>query len=863
MKRRSAKNLLYSQQYIAGCSADFRGRLLEYKSMEKGRMKRNWNIKPVLFLSILLLYTHCAKSQEPEKISTTNRGSYGALIEQTAQFAGNGPADYVDPFIGTSGTGHTLPGASLPFGMVQVSPDTGGTDGDWLASGWNWCSGYHYSDKSILGFSHIHHSGMGIGDWGEILMMPATGPLKIIPGTAENPDSGYRSRFRHAEESAAPGYYRVRLSDYNILVELTASLRAGFHRYTFPEAGDGHILIDLDRGLGDTPFGCEIRIVGNNRMEGVRRSAGAVLYQKVYFSAEFSRPFDSFGTWKDGKASTGEKSAKGTGIGAYVNFKTKKGEKILVKMGISYTDIQEARKNLEAEIPHWDFDLVRSTAKAVWNNVLSKIDITVPAKTRELSVKKKEIFYTALYHSLMFPSIFSDADGTYVPAGNMSSGRRIASGFDYYSDYSMWDTFRAQMPLVTILEPQRTGDMITSLLESYKDSGWLPSPQMFGNYHSESMIGDHAASIILDAEIKGIGNFDKDTAYEALLKNAMVSGDNFAPGIGYGTGRLTLKSYRTLGYIPADLDVSYNNPLFLVANVYNQAVSKTLEYAFDDFCVAAFGKLINKTNDFDYLMKRSQNYRNVYDSRTGFMRGKSFTGSWVGGADFDPVAHYAFYVEGNAWQYTWSVQHDIEGLISLMGGRGPFIQKLEKLFIVKESAGVSEFFSADIAGMIGQYAHGNEPSHHVSYLFNYAGVPWKSQEWARRITDKFYKAGPEGICGNDDMGQMSAWYVFTSLGFYPIVPGIYAIASPTFERAEIDLAGKKLVITAKNASDKNIYVQEARLNGKKLSGPWFTHKGIANGGTLSFVMGPKPNMNWGARAEDAPPSYKDILKAIE
>jgi predicted alpha-1,2-mannosidase len=817
------------------------------------------------FLLTIIMLNACTGQRFDEAIVAKNTpmaeiadDGIPAIIEAAA------PVNFVDPLIGTGGNGHTFPGALLPFGMVQLSPDTGGMTGNWLSSGWNWCAGYHYSDGTIIGFSHLHRSGMGIGDWGDILMMPCTGPLKIKPGSDEHPREGYRSRFSHGEEVATPGYYRVRLSDYNILAELTTTLRTGFHRYTFPKSDTTHILIDLDWGLGDIPFGCSIEIVGDNRIEGVRKSIGAVLYQKAYFCAEFSKPFGSFGVWKGGKEKPGERKAGGKGIGAYVNYRTSEREVILVKVGISYTGPEQARQNLASEVPHWDFDSIKNRARAVWNKELSKIVISPrQAESGKMSADRKKIFYTALYHSLMFPSIFSDHDGTYAPVGNMAPKPHKAVGYDYYSDFALWDTFRAEMPLLTLLVPLRVNDMIRTLVAVYKESGWLPSPQMFGNFHSEQMIGDHAASVILDAYMKGIRNFDVKKAYEGLWKNAMLCGENLIPALGYGVGRFSLKSYRNLGYLPADFNVEPKSPLFLVANIYNQAVSITLEYAYDDECVALLAKNLGKHNDYDYFSKRALNYRNLFDKKTGFMRGKSFTGAWMNAGDFNPVTNYAYYAEGNAWQYTWSVMHDIKGLVTLMGGRDAFVKKLDELFKVTDQIVTNEFFSADIAGMIGQYAHGNEPSHHVVYLYDYAGQPWKTQEWVRTVMDKFYKSSPDGLCGNDDMGQMSAWYVFSSLGLYPLHPGIYAIGSPLFERAEINLAEGKLIIEAKNISSNNKYIQDAKLDGRPLRRPWLAHSEIRKGGNLVFIMGSNPNKKWGSNPEEAPPSLAEIINTLK
>ncbi len=825
-------------------------------------MKCKLSVSILLISAVVsLILTGCGDSYSTGKTGSVQRIQPAVMDKADPPVPENGPVNYVDPFIGTDGNGHTFPGACLPFGMVQLSPDTGGTTGNWLASGWKWCAGYHYSDKSILGFSHVHHSGMGAGDWGDILMMPVTGELKIQPGTAENPDSGYRSRFSHRREAAEPGYYRVYLADYGVTVELTASPRAGFHRYTFHEADTGQVIFDLDRGLGDTPLKCSLEIVGDNRVQGFRSSTGRVVYQRVYFCAEFSRPFTSHGTWEGGVANDGSRKARGSGIGGYVRFDTSRNRQVLARVGISYTGIEEARLNLDKEIAGRDFGAVRESAKAAWNRELSRVAFTPPAADSPARRKKlKRIFYTALYHTHHFPAVFSDVDGSYRAVNNMSLFSKRADGFTCYSDYSLWDTFRAQMPLLIMLQPDRVRDMLKTLVTIYEDSDWLPTPQMFGNFHSEGMIGDNIASVMVDAHLKGIRGFGIKKAYRALWKNAMVKGKNFVPATGYGTGRYGLKLYRTLGYVPADLNVHHKNPLFLVANIYNQATSRSLEYAYADFCLAWLAGLLEKDRAARFFLKRSRNYRHLFDQDTGFMRGKSFTGRWMNEENFSPTAHYAYYVEGNAWQWIWTVMHDVQGLIGLMGGREAFASKLDSLFKVKDTVELTEFFSADIAGMIGQYAHGNEPSHHVIYLYNYAGQPWKAQEMVRLVMDSMYDDTPDGLCGNEDMGQMSSWYIFSAMGLYPVHPGIYVIGSPHLEKARLRLgSGKDLIIEAKNAGEKNVYIQGASLNGIPYTKTWLSHREIQDGGRLTFVMGPKPNREWGSGPEDTPPSRGDII----
>lgn len=748
-------------------------------------------------------------------------------------FAGINPTGYVNPFIGTDDHGHTFPGAALPGGLVQLGPDTG-------IKGWDWCSGYHYSDSTIMGFSHLHRSGMGAGDWGDILLMPTTGILKVEPGTKENPGEGYRSKFSHQEEKASPGYYSVNLKDYRIKAELTVSERAGFHRYTFPKSAVSHILIDMEHGIGDKCTDAQVKIVNNTEIEGHRASNGFVKKQNVYFCAKFSKPFNSSGTWAKKNIKPGSKEESGTNIGAYIDYVTSENEVVEVKVGISYTSIAQARLNLDTEIPKWEFDRVKDDARMKWDKALNKIEVQMDKGTDETYNKQKLVtFYTALYHSLLFPSIFGDVDGKYMGLDNQI---HTAKGFTYRSDFSLWDTFRAEMPLLTLVDPVRSNDAVNTMIAQYQQGGWLPTPQQFGNSYTNDMIGDHPVVVILDAYRKGIKNFDLQKAYEAVRKNAMET----PPADHRSRGRIGLEYYLKLGYVP------YNK--------IRESVSRTLEYAFNDWCVAQLAKEAGKMDDYGMFMKRASNYKNIIDLTSGFARPKNSEGKWL--EPFDPkfVGQGAdrHYTEANAWQYTLFVPHDVKGMIQLTGGRKNFVAKLDTLFTTS-----SEIKStvADITGLIGQYAHGNEPGHHTVYLYNYAGAPWKTQYMVRNVMDSLYHSGPAGLCGNEDMGQMSAWYVLSAMGFYPVAPGqnVYSIGSPEFSKVTIHLdksfgnAGK-FVIETRNNSKENKYIQSATLNGKPLNKPWFDHSEIKNGSTLIFSMGAKPNKSWGSEESDAPPS---------
>jgi len=759
---------------------------------------------------------------------------YGTGCGTITEDANINYTDYVNPFVGTDFHGHTFPGAALPGGMVQLSPDTG-------TEGWDWSSGYHYSDSSLIGFSHLHRSGMGAGDWGDILLIPTTGDLKVIPGSKENPDEGYRSRFTHDEETASPGYYSVKLKDYAVKAELTLTQRAGFHRYTFPESETAHIIIDAGHGIRNNyRVGSEVKIISDTEIAGHRASHGFVKHKDVYFYAKFSKPFRSSGTWNGDEIKPGSLEDSGVYTGSYADYSTSENEKIEVKVGISYTNIEQARLNLETEIPGWNFDEVKENAAAKWNTVLSKIEVQLPeGDNPALNQKKMNTFYTALYHSLLFPATYSDVDGKYT---GIDKQVHIADDFTYLSDFSLWDTYRAQMPLLTLVEPERNLNAIRTMVAQYEQGGWLPAPQQFGNSYTNDMIGDHPVAAMVDAFKKGINDFDAEKAYEAVKKNAMETPPDDHPS----KGRVGLEYYKEYGYIP------YNK--------LRESVSRTLEYAYNDWCVARFAQALGKMEDYEYFIKRAVSYKNVIDTASGFARPKDDKGDWL--SPFNPtfVGHGSdrHYTEANAWQYTWFVPHDVQGLVELLGGRNKFLSKLDSLFTI--SSEVQETVS-DVTGLIGQYAHGNEPSHHTIYLYNYAGMPWKTQELARKVMDELYHDGPDGLCGNEDMGQMSAWYVLSAMGFYPVAPGqnVYVLGSPAFSEVVLHLdenyyGADKLIIETTGNSLTNKYIQSATLNGKALDRPWFGHDVVKNGSTLTFQMGPNPDISWGSRPEDAPPS---------
>jgi len=774
---------------------------------------------------------------------------YGLGIQSSVNAQSIDPVDYVNPFLGTDFFGHTFPGASLPYAMVHLSPDIN-------TQGWTFASGYAYSESSIMGFSHLHWNGVGMVNGGEILLMPTVGDkLQVVPGPLNDPDKGYRSRFDHSSESASPGYYSVFLKDYNIKAELTSTRRAGFHRYTFPESNSSKIILDVGHqiGSGSKEESSELKISDNNCIEGTK--AGAL--GKIYFVAEFNKPFAYYGTF-DAGYQTPESGGSlwpykdgedGGNIGAFVYFRTSENEQILVKVGISYTSIEGARRNLKEEIPDWDFDRIRKNARAEWSKELSRI------KIEGATDDQREIFYTAVYHSLLSQYISQDVDGKYF-----GSDKKIheAKGFDFYGSFSCWDTYRSQHPLLTIMAPDHVNDFIKSIVAKTENYGWLPA-QHFLNIFGEAMVGDHLIPVIVDAYMKGYRDFDVKFLYEAMRKKAL---EEPKPPVPSYSGRSGLVYYKELGYTPVDK--------------VTESVPNTLELAYDDWCIAQLAKELGKNSDYDLFMKRSKNYQNLWDSKTQFMRPKNSDGTWLeelGGNEqeivkegehsyykyFDPLLvgrrPNRHYTESNAWQYIWSVQHDIQGLINLFGGNKAFTTKLDTFFEMSPNITLPKYVG--VVGTIGQYVHGNQPSHHVAYLYDYAGEPWKTQQRARQVCEELYRIGPGGICGNEDMGSLSSWYILSAMGFYPVTPGstTYAIGSPLFGEVTIDLGKNKVfTIQAKNNSHNNKYIQSATLNGKPISRTWITQKEITDGGILVFEMSPEPNRKWGNKPEDAPPS---------
>ncbi len=708
------------------------------------------------------------------------------------------PVSLVDPMIGTGGHGHTFPGVSVPFGMVQLSPDT-------RLDGWDGCSAYHNSDSVIYGFSHTHLSGTGCSDYGDILLMPAIGPVKLA-------GYGFRSAFRKMSEAASPGFYRVTLDKPNILAELTATARTGMHSYTFPASDYASIILDLVHR--DKVLESAVKITGNDEIEGYRISQAWAARQMVYFVVKFSKPFSSFAIESNEEPlSSGTREANGTSLRAGFRFLTEMGETILVKVGISGVSIDGARKNLEAENSGWDFQKVKNEAIAQWNRELGKI------KVEDGSGEQMKVFYSALYHTMLQPNVYTDVDGQY-------RGRDLKThqtdGFDYYTVFSLWDTYRAAHPLYTIIDQKRTTDFINTFIRQYEEGGILPVWELSSN-ETGCMIGYHAVPVIADAYLKGITGFNAEKAFEAMKHSAELD-------------QLGLQNIKTKGYIPADQE--------------GESVSKTLEYAYDDWCIAMMAKAMGKEDDYKTYIRRAQNYKNVFDHSTGFMRAK-LNETWF--TPFDPAEVNFNYTEANAWQYSFYVPHDLEGLMILLGGRERFSQKLDALFSADSKTTGRD--QADISGLIGQYAHGNEPSHHMAYLYDFAAEPWKTQALVHRICKEFYLDNPEGLIGNEDCGQMSSWFVMSSMGFYPVTPGsnVYAIGTPLFPRTTIKLEnGKSFVVRANRLSEANYYIQSATLNGKPYPKCYLNHSDLMKGGEFVFNMGSEPNKAWGIGAGDFP-----------
>ena len=712
---------------------------------------------------------------------------------------------YVDPRIGTGGHGHVFVGANVPFGLVQLGPTS-------IPQEWDWTSGYHESDSTVIGFSHTHLSGTGIGDLFDVTVMPVVGEVTCARGTEEDPASGLWSYADRTKEVVRPGYYSVPLVRYGITAEMTATSRVGFHRYTFPAADDAAVIFDLENGgCWDKATETHIEPSGDSRLVGWRYSSGWAKDQRVWFVAEFSRPFTSF-------EQVGEHYAR-------VNFATAEGEQLMLKVALSPVSIEGAEANLAAELPGWDFDAAAAAADAAWNAQLAKVKVTTQDEVA------RRIFYTGLYHTMVAPSEFCDVNGDYRGADGAVHRN---PGHTTYTTFSLWDTYRAAMPLMTILHPDRMPDIVNTMLAIADEQGRLPVWHLWGN-ETDCMVGNPGIPVVADAIVKGIGGFDRERAFEAIRRTAMN------PDRGNG---LRMK----YGYIPCDL--------------FNEAVAYDMEYALADGAAARAAKALGREEDARYFTERSHSYRNYFDPSTGFMRGRDSRRGWR--TPFNPFAstHRADdYCEGNAWQYTWLAPHDVAGLESCFGSRARMLGKLDSLFTVSSVIEGAET-SPDISGLIGQYAHGNEPSHHILYLYTMLGQPWKTAEKVREVLTTLYHDQPDGLSGNEDVGQMSAWYILSSLGMYEVEPagGRYWFGSPLFDRAEIAVPGGTFTIVAENNSSENKYIRRVWLNGRPYTKPWIGHEEVMAGGELRFEMDDEPHV-WYCPEE--PEQYADQRPAAE
>lgn len=736
------------------------------------------------------------------------------MPEQQKQLTG-----YVNPFIGTGAvngsslSGNNFPGATVPFGMVQLSPDTR------EAPDWDMASGYNYNDSVITGFSHTHLSGTGVAELFDMLVMPANESIKLVNNGVANK---YHSGFRHQQELARPGYYKVHLATPNIQAEMTATAHAGFHRYTYPSGSKTSLLVDLDHSLNKQAWntriiGSQIKLVDERTIEGYRIITGWARMRKVYFRAEFSHPIVQYSISNGNTVYYNTPLVNGNNIRAAFDFNTHGDSILLVKLALSAVSTENARRNLQQEIPAWNFNAIAEAAENLWEKELSKIRITG-------SDEQKTIFYTALYHAQIQPNIMSDVNGEYTTT-DFTTGH---SRQNVYSTFSLWDTYRAAHPLYTLLQPEKTAAFVNSLLQHYDSYGYLPIWQLWGQ-ENYCMIGNHAIPVITDAILKNIKGIDAARTYNAVCHSSLIA----HPGSPF-------QLWEQYGYIPE--------------NKQSQSVSITLEMAYDDWCVAQLALRLGKQKDYEHFIQRSEYYHNLYNKKTGFFQAKNDSGQWI--LPFDPLQYGSNgghpFTEGNAWQYCWYVPHNLPSLIQLHGGDKAFIAKLDTFFRLNDKPLA---VNNNASGFIGQYAHGNEPSHHITYLYNYAGEPWKTQYYVSKVRNEQYNTSSAGYPGNEDCGQLSAWYIFSALGFYPVNPagGIYAIGSPAFEKAALDLPdGKQFIITARNLSADNIYIQSAQLNNKPYTRSYITHQDITKGGHLEFTMGAIPQLKWGTALKDRP-----------
>lgn len=705
---------------------------------------------------------------------------------------------YVNTKIGSGGHGHVFVGASVPFGLVQLGPTS-------IPQDWDWCSGYHDSDSTVIGFSHTHLEGTGVGDLFDITVMPVIGEVSYERGFENEPESGLWSYTDRSREISIPGYYSVPLTRYGILAEMTATSRVGIHRYTFPDTKDVAIVLDLENGgCWDSPTETHIEKISNSAIEGYRYSTGWAKDQRIYFYAEFSEPFDSLEIIS--------KTIEGKPIPLYAKAlfgEQKKGHRLMMKVALSPVSSYKASANMKAELPGWNFEGVAEAAKKAWNEELSKIRISTADE------EKRIIFYTAMYHSMIQPSVFNDADGEYQGTDRINHSNE---GFVNYTTLSLWDTYRAAMPLYSIIHPEKMNDIINTMLKIYQQQGKLPVWHLMGN-ETDCMVGNPGVIVVADAIVKGYDGFDLEKAFEALKTSAMLD----------ERGQNIRKEY---GFIPCDL--------------YKEAIANDMEYAIADAAIANAADYLGKPEDAEFFRSRSLSYRNYMDSVSMLARGRFHDGKWR--TPFEPNAsNYSDsdYCEGNAWQYSWLAPQDFAGLVNFYGSKEKLVERLDTLFATSSDI-LGDDISLDMSGFIGQYVHGNEPSHHIIYFYTMAGAPEKAAEKVREVCNTMYFNAPDGLSGNEDVGQMSAWYILSSLGFYQVEPAStrFWFGSPLFDSADILTKGGHFIIKAENNSDQNIYIQSVSLNGKEYGQPWIDFKDIEKGGILIFKMGPKPHSSF-------------------
>lgn len=736
------------------------------------------NKKSLLFVPVLsLCLASCGSSQK------------GQEMEDLTQF--------VDPCIGTGGHGHVFYGANVPYGFIQLGPTS-------IPQSWDWVSGYHVSDSTVIGFPHTHLSGTGIGDLHDINVMPVVGEVTYSRGDASSYETGLWSYSDRSKEVVTPGYYRTHLSRYNVDVELTATKRVGFHKYTFLGNESPAIVFDMvNGGCWDKTTEAVIRVVNDSTVSGYRYSKGWADDQRVFFRAEFSRKFDNVEFIVNDSVKEGD-MAKGAQLFARVNFAAGNQEPVYMKVALSPTSEEGAQLNMQTELSGWDFEKTIADAKAAWNKELNKVKVYT---TDEAS---KKIFYTSLYHTLFAPSEFCDVNGDYYGADKqMHKGE----GFVNYTTFSLWDTYRAAQPLMTILHPEKMSDIINTMLYIHQQQGKLPVWHLMG-CETNCMVGNPGVPVVADAILKDIKGFDTELAFKALKESSMLPERGMEHRIEYG-------------FIPADK--------------MTEAIAYDMEYAIADWAVAQAAQKLGKQEDYEYFLKRSKSYKNYFDASTGFMRGKMLDGSWR--TPFSPYAsshREDDYCEGNAWQYTWLVPHDVEGLVECFGSKEAFVNKLDSLFLANGDMG--EASSPDISGLIGQYAHGNEPSHHTVYLYTLVGQPWKTADRIKEILHTMYTDQPDGLSGNEDVGQMSAWYILSSFGFYQVEPagGKFVFGYPNFDKVEITVPAGKFVIERENKGQQNNYIQGIVFNGIEYKKPWIEYADIMKGGELKFLMGDEP-----------------------